>query len=140
MLASQVFSILSGIATDEQVQLIWKAANKYLRDKKYGGFRLNTDFGGVYMDLGRSFGFSYGDKENGAFFNHMNVMFAHALYKRGFTKEAQAVVNSIYKMCLAPEGKIYPGLPEYFNAQEQGLYLYLTGSASWYIYTLAAAS
>ncbi len=138
MLASQVFAILSGVATDEQVRLIWKAANKYLRDKKHGGFRLNTDFGGVYMDLGRSFGFSYGDKENGAFFNHMNIMFAHALYKRGFTKEAQEVLNSIYKMCLAAEANIYPCLPEYFNAQGQGLYLYLTGSASWYIYTLAS--
>jgi len=65
-------------------------------------------------------------------------MFAHALYKRGFTKEAQEVLNSIYKMCLAAEAKIYPCLPEYFNAQGQGLYLYLTGSASWYIYTLAS--
>jgi cellobiose phosphorylase len=32
--------------------------------------------------------------------------------------------------------RIYPGLPEYFNAEGRGLYHYLTGSASWYVFTL----
>jgi cellobiose phosphorylase len=31
---------------------------------------------------------------------------------------------------------IPPVLPEYCNGQGRGLYLFLTGSASWYIYTL----
>jgi len=137
MLPSQVFAIMSGVASDAQVKKIWAALKKYLKDKNFGGFRLNTDFGGVQMDLGRAFGFTYGDKENGAFFNHMNVMLAYALYQRGFIKEAKEVMDSVYKMCLSPQAKIYPGLPEYFNAQGQGLYLYLTGSASWYVYTLA---
>ena len=30
------------------------------------------------------FGFAYGEKENGAVFSHMTVMFAYALYQRGF--------------------------------------------------------
>ena len=32
--------------------------------------------------------------------------------------------------------KIYPCIPEYFNNEGQGMYAYLTGSASWYILTL----
>ena len=98
--------------------------------------RLNTDFGSTYPDLGRAFGFSYGDKENGAFFNHMVVMLAHALYQRGFSKEGRGVFDSIYKMAASKTAKIYPGIPEYFDRKGRGLYLYLTGSASWYIYTL----
>jgi cellobiose phosphorylase len=35
-----------------------------------------------------------------------------------------------------PSSKIYPCLPEYFNAQGQGMYSYLTGSASWFMLTL----
>ncbi|MFA5116605.1 MAG: cellobiose phosphorylase, partial [Candidatus Omnitrophota bacterium] len=136
MLQSQVFAIMSGGATPEQITKIWGSAKRYLKDKKLGGFRLNTDFGSLYLDFGRAFGFSYGDKENGAFFSHMSVMFANALYRRGFIKEGNDVMNSIYKMAIDPRAKIGPGVPEYFNGEGRGLYLYLTGSASWYIYTL----
>ena len=31
--------------------------------------------------------------------------------------------------------KIYPGIPEYFNAEGRGMYHYLTGAASWYLFT-----
>jgi cellobiose phosphorylase len=136
MLPTSVFSIMSGVANDEQIKRIWALVKKYLKDKKLGGFHLNTNFGSLYLDLGRAFGFSYGDKENGAFFSHMVVMFAYALYKRGFVKEGFEVLNSIYKMATSWEAKIYPMIPEYFNLEGRGLYFYLTGSASWYIYTL----
>lgn len=39
-------------------------------------------------------------------------------------------------MAIDNRAKIYPMIPEYFNSQGRGLYLYLTGSASWYTYTL----
>jgi cellobiose phosphorylase len=136
MLASQVFPVMSEGADEQQIKKIWRTIKRYLYDKKRGGFRLNTDFGILYSDLGRTFGFSYGDKENGAFFNHMAIMLANALYKRNFIKEGSEVINSIYKMATAKEADIYPMIPEYFNSQGKGLYLYLTGSASWYIYTL----
>ncbi|MDD5194950.1 MAG: cellobiose phosphorylase [Candidatus Omnitrophica bacterium] len=135
-LASQVFAIMSGVADEKQVRQIWVNANKNLRDKKSGGFRLNTDFGFVYLELGRAFGFIYGDKENGAYFNHMDVMFANALYKRNFINEGYDVLNSIYAMAKAKRAAIAPGIPEYFNDAGRGLYSYLTGSASWYTYTL----
>lgn len=136
-LTGQVFAVMSGIATKEQAQTLFKNCKKYLRDKKLGGFHLNTDFKQEQPALGRAFSFVYGDKENGAFFNHMAVMFAYALYKQGFVKEGYEVLNSIYEMAIDTErSKIYPGLPEYFNAEGRGMYAYLTGSASWYILTV----
>ena len=135
-LASQVFAIISGVATQKQVKRTWNSIKKRLYDKTFGGFRLNTDFGRSYLDLGRAYSFSYGDKENGAFFNHMVVMLANSLYRRGFIKEGSLAFGSIYKMATAPKAEIYPIIPEYFNNEGRGLYLYLTGSASWYIYTL----
>ncbi|MFA5361833.1 MAG: cellobiose phosphorylase [Candidatus Omnitrophota bacterium] len=135
-LPSQVFAIMSGVATDEQTKSIWRSVNKYLKDKRLGCFHLNTDFGSVYMKLGRAYGFSYGDKENGAFFSHMVVMFANALYKRGFVTEGFEVINSLFKMAVGPQAYINPVLPEYFNAEGKGLYAYLTGSASWFVHTL----
>jgi cellobiose phosphorylase len=136
MLTSQVFAIMSGVASEAQIIFTWKAIEKHLFDKKLRGFRLNTDLGSPYPELGRAFGFSYGDKENGAFFSHMNVMLANALYGRGFIREGREVFNSLFIMAIADQAGIPPVLPEYFNRQGNGLYLYLTGSASWYIYTL----
>jgi cellobiose phosphorylase len=136
-LTGQVFPILSRVATDEQVQIIFKNAKRYLSCPVLGGFRLNTDFKKEQLNLGRAFSFVYGDKENGAFFNHMSIIFAYALYKRGFTKEGYEVLDSIYKMALdTQKSKIYPGLPEYFNAEGRGMYSYLTGSASWFVLTI----
>jgi len=131
-LTGQVFPIMSNVATNEQVIEIYKSAKRYLWDPKLKGFRLNTDFKEIQPNLGRAFSFSYGEKENGAFFSHMNVMFAYALYKRNFVKEGFEVLNSIYNMCLNTSlSKIYPGIPEYFNSDGRGMYHYLTGSASW---------
>ncbi|NQT28750.1 MAG: cellobiose phosphorylase [Candidatus Omnitrophica bacterium] len=135
-LASQVFAIMSEVATEKQIKKTWTSIKKHLYDKTLGGFRLNTNFGRSYFDLGRAYSFSYGDKENGAFFNHMVVMLANSLYRRGFIKEGSQVLGSIYKMATSSKAKIYPLIPEYFNNSGVGLYLYLTGSASWYIYTL----
>ncbi|MFC1753371.1 GH36-type glycosyl hydrolase domain-containing protein [Thermoproteota archaeon] len=136
-LTGQVFPILSGIASDEQIRKIYNASIKYLQDKKLKGFRLNTNFGTPQFDLGRAFAFAYGEKENGAIFSHMCVMFACGLYRRGFVKEGYNVLNSLYKLATnSNTSKIYPNLPEYFNLDGQGMYSYLTGSASWYIMTL----
>ncbi|MCM8795825.1 MAG: cellobiose phosphorylase, partial [Candidatus Omnitrophica bacterium] len=136
-LASQVFAILSGVATDEQVEKIIQSTKKYLWDKKLGGYHLNTNFQKEEHDLGRAFSFVYGDKENGAIFNHMNVMFAYALLSRGFRKEGMEVLRSVYQMSInTARSKIYPCLPEYFNAEGKGMYAYLTGSASWFLFTL----
>ncbi len=137
-LTGQVFPIMSGLATKGDIVHVLRSVRKYLKDRKLGGYRLNTDFGlPSYPDLGRAFGFAYGTKENGAFFSHMTVMYAYGLYKRGFAREAYEVLSSIYRMCADTEkSKIYPGIPEYFDSQGRGRYHYLTGSASWLVLTL----
>lgn len=134
ILTSQVFPIMSGVASNWQVEDILKSAEKHLFDKKLKGIHLNTDFKDEQRNLGRAFSFVYGDKENGAFFNHMIVMFAYALYKRGFVKQGWSVLRSIYNMAVdTSRSKIYPCLPEYFNLEGRGMYSYLTGSASWFV-------
>jgi len=137
ILTGQVFAIMSGVASKQQIKDIWKSIKKYLRDPKFGGIRLNTNFNEIQPNLGRAFSFAYGEKENGSFFNHMAVMLANALYVRGFAEEGWEILDAIYHMSVdTANSKIYPGLPEYFNSEGRGMYHYLTGSASWYFLTL----
>ena len=136
-LTGQVFSIMSGMAQTEEVESVITSVDKFLKDKKLGGYRLNTNFEvSLYLDLGRAFGFAYGTKENGAFFSHMIVMYAYALYTRGFARKGYEVLQSIYRMAVDTQrSKIYPGIPEYFDSLGRGMYHYLTGSASWLVLT-----
>ena len=137
MLTGQVFTIMSKTASDEQVAAMIQAADAYLYDESIGGYKLNTDFKEVKEDLGRAFGFAYGHKENGAVFSHMVVMYANALYQRGFVKEGFKAINSLYRHCSNFErSRIYPGIPEYIGDNGRGLYHYLTGSASWMLLTV----
>lgn len=136
MLTGQVFSIMSKTALEEQVAKICKSAERYLYRKEVGGYRLNTNFHEEKFDLGRMFGFAYGEKENGAVFSHMTVMYANALYQRGFVEEGHKALSTLAENALNFEtSKIYPGIPEYFDASGRGLYHYLTGAASWYMLT-----
>ena len=137
-LASQVFPVMSEVASVEQIKKIIKSADKYLLDKKLKSYRLNTDYKAEQHSFGRAFSFSYGDKENGAIFSHMVVMYAYALYVKGFVKEGWKALSSLYKLAIdTKNSKIYPCLPEYFNSEGRGMYSYLTGSASWFILAYA---
>lgn len=131
-LTGQVFPLMMGIATDEQAGKTAKSVKRYLFDEKLGGYRLNSNFGEVKLDMGRCFGFAFGQKENGAVFSHMAVMYAFALYRRGLVQEGYEVLQSLYKLSSDFErARIYPGIPEYFNNAGRGMYHYLTGAASW---------
>lgn len=135
-LTAQAFAVMSGIAQDWQVKKIISSVDKYLFDKRLKGYRLNTDFGKEQHDLGRAFSFSYGDKENGAVFSHMVVMYAYALLSRGYKKEVEKALDSLYRLSMDfPRSRIYPCLPEYFDLNGRGMYSYLTGSASWFLLT-----
>lgn len=137
MLTSQVFALMSGTATKNQTGEIVKSADKYLYSPEVGGYRLNTDFHEIKMDLGRMFGFAYGHKENGAVFSHMTTMFANALYVCGESKTAYKALHTLYEHCNDFEkSKIYPGVPEYIDAKGRGVYHYLTGAASWMLVTV----
>lgn len=137
MLISQVFTILSKTAENEQVEQICKAADQYLYNEKAGGYRLNTDFKENSMNMGRMFGFAYGHKENGAVFCHMAVMYAYALYSRGFVKEGYRVLETLKNSSMDFERSgIYPSIPEYFTPDGRGMYTYLTGAGSWMVLTV----
>lgn len=136
-LTGQVFTVMSGIATKEQVRAVINAVDSYLKDPETGGYRLNTDFCEISTDLGRFTGFAYGHKENGAVFSHMVVMYAYALYKQGFVVEGHQVLTSLYRQATEfDKSRILPGIPEYFTSCGRGMYHYLTGSASWLLLTM----
>lgn len=136
-LTGQVFPIMYGVATDGQIREITRAADVLLYRPEIGGYRLNTDFREMKDDMGRAFGFAYGHKENGAVFSHMTVMYANALYKRGFIKEGYLALDTLYRHAANFEvSRTYPGLPEYFADTGRGMYPYLTGSASWLMMTV----
>lgn len=137
MLTGQVFAIMGGVAEDGQIPKMVKAADHYLYKKEIGGYRLNTDFKELKFDMGRMFGFAYGEKENGAVFSHMTVMYANALYRRGFVKEGWKALKTLVDNALDfHTSRIYPGIPEYFRADGRGMYHYLTGAASWFMMTM----
>ncbi len=137
MLTGQVFAVMSGTAQNDQVAKICQSADHYLYQKEIGGYRLNTNFQEEKFDLGRMFGFAYGEKENGAVFSHMTVMYANALYQRGFVKEGYKALQTLADAAMNfNTSRIYPGIPEYFNASGRGMYHYLTGAASWYMLTV----
>ena len=136
-LTGQVFALMGGIATDEQALDVVRAVDRYLFDPKVGGYRLNTDFGETLFSLGRCFGFAFGHKENGAMFSHMAVMYAYALYRRGLVREGHRVLEGIFQHSQDFSiSRMYPGIPEYINSKGRGMYPYLTGSASWYLFTM----
>jgi len=137
MLTGQVFTVMSKTADCEAVSKICKSADKYLYDENAGGYRLNTNFHEEKYDMGRMFGFAYGEKENGAVFSHMTVMYANALYQRGFAHEGYKALETLSRTAMDFDvSKNYPGIPEYFNAKGRGMYQYLTGAASWYMLTM----
>jgi cellobiose phosphorylase len=136
-LTGQVFQLMGGIASDEQAREVVRTADHYLFDPAVGGYRLNTNFGEALNNVGRCLGFAYGHKENGAMFSHMAVMYAYALYERGFAHEGHRALHAIYRQAADfSVSRMYPGIPEYFNSHGRGMYPYLTGSASWYLLAL----
>lgn len=137
MLTGQVFAIMGQVASPQQIRQIVTAADRYLYRKDIGGYRLNTDFQELKFDMGRMFGFAYGEKENGAVFSHMTVMFAYALYQRGFVREGWKALRTLADTALDFDtSHIYPGIPEYFRSDGRGMYHYLTGAASWFMLTM----
>jgi cellobiose phosphorylase len=137
MLTGQVFALMSKTAAADQIEQVCRSAKKYLYEKKVGGYRINTNFHEEKYDMGRMFGFAYGEKENGAVFSHMTVMYSNALYQNGYVREAYEALQTLADASLDFEKSVlYPGIPEYFNGEGRGMYSYLTGAASWYMLTV----
>ena len=67
----------------------------------------------------------------------MAVMYANALYRRGFVREGYKALKSLADAAMNfGTSRIYPGIPEYFRSDGRGMYHYLTGAASWYMMTM----
>jgi len=136
-LTAQTFTALFGVADNLQVKKSFQACVKFLKDPHTNGFRLTTPLGPNTYNFGRGCALKYGEKENGAMFSHMAVMYAYALYFRGFVKQGYQVLSSIYDLCIDTKNScMYPGIPEYISSEGKGKYHYLTGSASWLMMTL----
>ncbi len=135
-LTGQVFAVMKGTADRKMCEQIAKTVDHFLYDKRLEGYRLNTDFGRIYPELGRAFSFSFGEKENGAIFSHMVVMYANALFRRGFPSLGEKALLSLYSLASSEKANTFPCLSEYYNNLGWGMYSYLTGSASWYILTM----
>ena len=136
-LTAQTFSVMSGAATDEQIQKIIHAVNNYLPDENTGGIRLTLPLGDNTWNFGRGFALIYGEKENGGMFSHMTTMYAYALYSRGYAKEGYKVLKSIYELSTNTKlAQIYPGVPEYISSRGRGMYSYVTGAGSWTIFLM----
>ena len=136
-LTGQVFALRYGVADQALAKDIAAAADHYLFAPELGGYRLNTDFHELKLNLGRQFGFAYGHKENGSVFSHMAVMYANALYHRGMVKEGRRALAALIDHSMDfSKSRIYPGIPEYFGPDGRGMYHYLTGAASWLALTL----
>ena len=55
----------------------------------------------------------------------------------GFVLEGYKALQTLADAALDFQtSRIYPGIPEYFNADGRGMYHYLTGAASWYMLTV----
>jgi len=136
-LAAQAMTLLAGLPEENQIGPMIRAVRKNLGGHATGLPRLCTDTRGVYMELGRNFGYGYGNKENGAPFSHMNVMYAAGLFNCGRAREGWEVLKNLYESSVeSARSRMLPGIPEYFEPDGRGAYCYLTGSAAWYILTV----
>jgi cellobiose phosphorylase len=138
-LTGQAIALLSKTPTDGQAKKAMTTTRQALFDAKGGGYRLNTPYKPGMNAIGRAFGFAYGHKENGAVFSHMAVMYAYGLYNYGLVAAGREAWTALLDRAMAPESKVWAGIPEYFNDRGCGMYPYLTGSASWLLKLLREA-
>jgi len=136
MLTGQAMALLNQIATQDQAIKIAKKTKQKLYQKHLGGYQLNSLYQKDKHPLGRAFYFAYGHKENGAVFSHMVMMYAYGLYQYNLKEDAREAWLTVLEQAMDKNSQVYEGIPEYFNDQGKGKYLYLTGSASWLLYLL----
>ena len=135
-LTSQVFPTMFGVATEEQVATTYSAVKCYLRHKKLGGLHLCTNLKELKLNLGRASAYAFGFKEHGGIWNQMNVMFMNALYMRNYVREGYKVFKDVYNLALNTKtSRIFPCIPSFFDHFGRGSYVYLTGSATWLLFT-----
>lgn len=136
MLTGQAMALLNKIATQDQAIKLAKKTKQKLYQQHLGGYQLNSMYQKEKKPLGRAFYFAYGHKENGAVFSHMVMMYAYGLYQYNLKHDGREAWLTVLEQAMNTNSQVYEGIPEYFNDQGKGKYLYLTGSASWLLYLL----
>ena len=118
------------------VQAVCESADTYLYDKDAGGYRLNTNFQKINLILAECLVLLTGKKKRSCIFTHDGHV-CQCFYQRGFIREGYKALQTLADTALVFDtSRIYPGIPEYFNAEGRGMYAYLTGAASWYMLTI----
>lgn len=132
-LTVHAMALISNIPSIDFSKSLAKAVKEKLYEKEIGGYRLNTNYNKVLTNMGRAYGFAYGHKENGAVFCHMATMYAYGLYNYNLVELGREAIVTLLNRALNEESDVLAGVPEYFNEEGKGKYLYLTGTASWLI-------
>src|SRR5690554_17286 len=132
-LTAQAMALMNNIPSKEFSKKVAAATKEKLFDKNVGGYRLNSDYKKVLTNMGRAYGFAYGHKENGAVFCHMATMYTYGLYNYNLVSYGYESIKTLLDHALKEESGVIAGVPEYFNEEGLGKYLFLTGTASWLI-------
>ncbi|MBU1141909.1 MAG: cellobiose phosphorylase [Firmicutes bacterium] len=130
-LTGQAMALLSKTPSKKQARQLAYTTKKMLFDKKIGGYHLNSNYRKLLTNMGRAYGFAYGQKENGAIFSHMVIMYAYGLYQYDLVTLGHEAAFTLLEQAQNHKSKVLLGIPEYFNNEGIGKYPYLTGSASW---------
>ncbi|MCU0104832.1 hypothetical protein N7603_04095 [Acholeplasma vituli] len=130
-LTGQAMALLSETVSLKRAKQIASVTKKTLFDASIGGYKLNSNFEEVKLNMGRAYGFAYGHKENGAVFSHMAVMYAYGLYQYDLVNYGHEAIDALMNRSIHPKSNMLAGIPEYFTPKGEGKYSYLTGSASW---------
>ncbi|WP_162151185.1 GH36-type glycosyl hydrolase domain-containing protein [Haploplasma modicum] len=132
-LTAQTMALMNNIPSKDFAIKVAEATRDKLFDNKIGGYRLNSDYKKILTNMGRAYGFAYGHKENGAVFCHMATMYTYGLYNYDLVNYGNEAVMTLLNQALKEESQVLAGVPEYYNNQGKGKYMFLTGTASWLI-------
>ncbi len=136
-LTSQVMPLMFDVADDDQVKKLYSAAKRFLGDLEKPGLKLCTPYPDIDMNIGRITGFVYGFKEHGSKWMQQNIMFMHGLFHRNQVDAGYEMFHDIFKLSNdSGVSKTFPGIPSFYEPDDRGSYMYLTGSSTWIFLSL----
>jgi cellobiose phosphorylase len=136
-LTSQVMPVMCNIADDNQIDSLYKSAREILGTSGEPGLRLCTKYPDVDMNIGRITGFVYGYKEHGSKWMQQNIMFMYGLFKRGKLDYGHEMLQDILSISQnSSAAKTFPGIASFYEPDNRGAYMYLTGSSTWIFLSL----
>ncbi len=131
-LTSQVMPVMFDVASDKQIDSLFQSAKELLGDAGKAGLRLCTPYPDIDMNIGRITGFVYGYKEHGSKWMQQNIMFMYGLFHRNHTEAGYEIFHDIFDLSNnSGVSKTFPGIPSYYDPEDRGAYMYLTGSSTW---------